>query len=101
MTEKVVWYKRIWTRAANDIIGGPMSSMHGHIRVDDKSHHIKGELIFRDCESQMSYEHWVQGTKYQRTKALRSLYRVRDMINAYIEAFEKVCKEADDEGHLK
>lgn len=93
MTEKVIWYKRIWTRDASDITGGPMSSMHGHIRVDGDF--VKGELIFRDCDSQISYEHWAGNKPNNVKKALKSLYKIRDMLDMYISKFEQVCKDRE------
>ena len=94
-TDKLVWYKRIWTRDAKDIRGGPMSSMHGHILVDEEKQWVKAELIFRNCTTSISYQHWVEGKKRHVTKALKSLYKVRKMLDEYIEEFEKVCKDMD------
>ena len=93
MTEKVIWYKRIWTRKDWDVDGGAMSSMHGHIRVDDETGFVKGELIFRDCNNQISYEHWAGNKPNNVKKALKSLYKIRKMLDKYIAQFEKVCED--------
>ena len=94
-TDKLLWCKRIWTRDAEDIRGGPMSSMHGHILVDEEKQWIKAELIFRNCTTSISYQHWVEGKERHRTKALKSLHKVRDMLDLYIEEFEKACDSID------
>lgn len=68
-----------------------MSSMHGQIR-DDKGT-IKGELSFRDCDNQISYEHWAGHKPGNAKKVLKSLYKIRKMLDRYITEFERVCKD--------
>jgi len=92
---KLVWNKRIWTRDSDDIRGGPMSSMHTSILTDDEINWVKGEVIFRDCNTAISYQHWVEGKERHVKKACKSLYKIRDMLDEYIEEFEKVCDNLD------
>lgn len=94
-SDKLVWCKRIWTRDAEDIRGGPMSSMLGHIHVDEAEKWVKAELILRDCNDEISFQHWVEGKERHVIKARKNLHKIRDMLDQYIEEFEKVCEDID------
>jgi len=93
---KLVWNKRIWTRDSDDMRGGPMSSMHASILTDDEIKWVKGELMFRDCNTAISYQHWVEGKQRHVDKARKNLYKIRDMLDSYIDEFEKACEELGD-----
>jgi len=92
---ELVWHKRIWTRDSEDIRGGAMSSMHGHIKVDKEINWVKAELAFRDCNGEISYQHWVEGKEHHVEKACRNLHKIREMLDQYIEEFEKACADID------
>lgn len=72
-----------------------MSSMHGHIHVDEEKKWVKAELILRDCKDEISFQHWVEGKERHVDKARRNLHKIREMLDQYIEEFEKACEDID------
>ena len=93
---KTVHNERDWTRDADDLIAGAMSSIHSVVRVDEKEGQVRAKIIFRDCDTQISYEHWVEGRKDHVDKALKNLHKVRGMLDRYIEKFEETCDNLDN-----
>ena len=90
---RVVYNKRIWTRDVSDLEGGAMSSMHAYVKIKDDQ--LRGEITFRDCDNQISFEHWVEGNPAHVVKAKKTLYKVRDFLNQYIDEFEKASEDLE------
>jgi hypothetical protein len=92
---ETVYTKRIWTRDEDDLYGGAMSSMHSFVSVNKETNQVRAEISFRDCHNQIAYVHWVEGRQAHVDKARKSLYKVKDMLDSYIEEFEKTCDDLD------
>ncbi len=98
---KIVFNKRIWTRDIKDVGDGVESAMHSMIAVDPIKGEIRSKIVFRDCDGQIHYEFWVTRRRAHVDKALRTLYKIRNEINDFVDAFEKEAGKLDAAGRLK
>jgi hypothetical protein len=91
----VIRNKRLFLRPIEDHSAGAMTSMHSLITKDGNE--LRGELHFRDCEHQISFEFWTgDGARPGgRARAANMLSLIRDEIDEFLRDYDEAARPYD------
>ena len=96
MSNVVIRNNRFFTRPIEDYPAGAMTSMHTLITKDGNE--LRGELHFRDCDSQISFEFWAgDGARPGgRARAANMLSLIRDEIEDFLHDYDQAAADLED-----
>lgn len=94
--DRLIRNSRFFLRPIEDISAGGMSSVHSRISLKGKK--LRGEIILRDCNNEISFEFWSgEGAKPGGRKRMRdAVGKLQDELTAFMIDYERAAREINE-----